>query len=75
MAFRCLDEIKQRPHLRQVPILIITAKDILPEDRLRLNHQIAAIIQKGPAQRDTLLQEVREQLQNRRASETTMPPS
>lgn len=73
-GFQVLDEIKQREHLRQVPILIITAKDILPEDRERLNHQISAIIQKGPAQRDALLQEVREQLQNHRANEAATAP-
>jgi CheY-like chemotaxis protein len=53
-GFQVLEEIKQRPHLRHVPVLIITAKDILPEERARLNHRIAAIIQRGPAQRDAL---------------------
>ena len=60
-----LDQIKARPRLRDVPVLVITAKEILPEDRARLNSRIAAIIQKGPAQRDLLLAEVREQLQQR----------
>jgi signal transduction histidine kinase/DNA-binding response OmpR family regulator/putative methionine-R-sulfoxide reductase with GAF domain len=68
-GFQVLEEIKQRPHLRHVPVLIITAKDILPEERARLNHRIAAIIQKGPAQRDAVLQEVREQLHQRRDNE------
>src|SRR5690348_18384674 len=42
------------------------AKDIMPEDRARLNSSIAAVISKGPSQRDELLREVREQLQRRR---------
>ncbi|MDQ5851493.1 MAG: response regulator [Chloroflexota bacterium] len=65
-GFQVLDEIKRRPHLRTVPVLIITAKDILPEERARLNSRIAAVIQKGPAQRDELLREVREQLRRQR---------
>jgi len=60
-----LDQIKHRPHLRGVPVLIITAKEILPEDRVRLNSRIAAIIRKGPSQRETLLAEVRDQLVSR----------
>jgi CheY-like chemotaxis protein len=61
-----LDQIKQRQYLRSVPVLIITAKEIFPEDRARLNHRIASIIRKGPTQRDTLLAEVRAQLQRHR---------
>jgi CheY-like chemotaxis protein len=65
-GFEVLDEIKHRPKLRQVPVLIITAKDIMAEERERLNSSIAAVVNKGPAQRDELLREVREQLQRRR---------
>jgi signal transduction histidine kinase/DNA-binding response OmpR family regulator len=65
-GFEVLDEIRHRPGLRAVPVLIITAKDIMPEERERLNSRIAAIINKGPAQRDELLREIREQLRRRR---------
>jgi CheY-like chemotaxis protein len=63
-----LDEINQRPNLRGVPVLIITAKEIFPEDRARLNSRIAAIIRKGPTQRDFLLEEVRRHLQRHRGT-------
>ena len=72
-GFEVLDEIKHRPKLRQVPVLIITAKDIMPEERARLNSSIAAVINKGPAQRDDLLREVREQLQRRREQLAVAP--
>ncbi len=65
-GFEVLDAIRQMSHLQQVPVLVITAKDILPEDRARLNGRIAAIIQKGPRQREELLHEVRDILQRRR---------
>lgn len=64
-GMEALDQIKHRPHLRGVPVLIITAKEILPEDRVRLNSRIATIIRKGPTQRETLLAEVRDQLVSR----------
>jgi signal transduction histidine kinase/DNA-binding response OmpR family regulator/CHASE3 domain sensor protein len=65
-GFEALNEIKRRPQLRPVPVLIITAKDIMPEDRARLNSHIGAVVGKGPAQREELLREVSEQLQRRR---------
>jgi CheY-like chemotaxis protein len=72
-GFEVLDEIKQRPPLRHVPVLIVTAKDIVPEERARLNSSIAAVINKGPAQRVAILREVREQLQRRREQLTVVP--
>jgi CheY-like chemotaxis protein len=57
-GFAVLEAVRQRPHLHTVPILVITAKDIEREDRERLNGRIAAIIQKGPQQRDDLLREL-----------------
>ncbi|HEY0605516.1 MAG TPA: response regulator [Herpetosiphonaceae bacterium] len=65
-GFEVLDAIRRQDHLRDVPVLIITAKDIFPEDRERLNGRISAIIQKGPRQREELLLEVRETLNRRR---------
>jgi len=57
-GFAVLEAVRQRPHLHAVPILVITAKDIEREDRERLNGRIAAIIHKGPQQRDELLREL-----------------
>lgn len=65
-GFEVLDVLRRQEHLREVPVLIITAKDIFPEDRERLNGRISAIIQKGPRQREDLLLEVRETLNRRR---------
>lgn len=65
-GFEVLDALRRQEHLKDVPVLIITAKDIFPEDRTRLNGRISAIIQKGPRQREELLLEVRETLNRRR---------
>ena len=74
-GFEVLDEIRRRAGLRQIPVIIITAKDIEAEDRERLNAGFAAVINKGPAQRGELLREVRENLRRRREHLTVAQPS
>ncbi len=64
-GFEVLDSVRSLAQLKDVPVLIITAKDILAEDRARLNGRIAAIIQKGPRHREELLQEVQHTLRRR----------
>jgi CheY-like chemotaxis protein len=65
-GFEVLDGVRTYEQLKNVPVLIITAKDVQDEDRTRLNGRIAAIIEKGPRQREDLLQEVRQTLRRRR---------
>ncbi len=72
-GFDVLEAVRMRPHLRDVPILVVTAKDIDPEDRQRLNGRIAAIIQKGPQQRDALLRELAERLRAHQRPHTAQP--
>jgi CheY-like chemotaxis protein len=72
-GFAVLEVVRARPHLREVPVLVITAKDIAPEDRQRLNGRIAAIIQKGPQQRDELLRELAERLRLHQRQAEALP--
>jgi GAF domain-containing protein/DNA-binding response OmpR family regulator len=44
---------------RAIPIIVVTAKDLTPDDRQRLNGYVEAILQKGASSRDALLAEVR----------------
>ncbi len=44
---------------RTIPIIVVTAKDLSPDDRQRLNGCVEAILQKGASSRDALLAEVR----------------
>ena len=43
---------------RAIPVVVITAKELTAEDRLRLNGYVARILQKGAYTRDALLREV-----------------
>ena len=73
-GFAVLEAVRGRPHLHAVPILVITAKDIEREDRERLNGRIAAIIQKGPQQRDELLRELAARLRaHQRQADVAQP--
>jgi CheY-like chemotaxis protein len=45
---------------RSLPIVVITAKDLTPEDHERLNGYVARVLQKGALTRDALLGEVRD---------------
>ncbi len=45
---------------RTIPIVVVTAKDLSPEDRQRLHGYVEIVLQKGANSRDSLLAEVRE---------------
>ncbi len=57
-GFEFLAEVRRHPSWREIPILVLTAKDLTDEDRRRLNGEVERIIQKGAYDRDELLREV-----------------
>jgi len=58
-GFEFIQELRKRPGCREVPVIVLTAKDITEEDRRRLDGQVARILQKGPMSREELIAEVR----------------
>jgi len=61
-GFGFVAELRRNPDWRAIPIVVVTAKDVTPEDRRRLNGQVETVIAKGGAAREALLSEVRELL-------------
>ncbi len=59
-GFEFIRELEAREEWQQIPVIVITAKDISGEDRLRLNGRVEKILQKGAYSREQLLTEVRE---------------
>jgi CheY-like chemotaxis protein len=65
-GFEFLDELRQRPELQSIPVVVLTAKDLTEEDRLFLNGSlllsgcVKRVLQKGNFSLDTLLHEVRD---------------
>jgi PAS domain S-box-containing protein len=59
-GFQFIAALQQHPDWRSLPIIVVTAMDLAPGDRLRLNGQVEQIMQKGSYHRDDLLREVRD---------------
>jgi len=55
-GFEFLDEWRSRVEWRDIPVLVITAKDLTDEDRERLNGGVERIIQKS--ERDEMLRKL-----------------
>ena len=58
-GFQFLDALRSRPDHRTVPVVVVTAKDVTPLDRERLNGRVLRILHKGDFRRADLLREVR----------------
>ncbi|GEM_PF-1326966 len=61
-GFQFVDEFRRRATWLQIPIVVLTAKDITLDDRARLQHSVKTIFQKGSYKRDELLAEISNQL-------------
>jgi len=58
-GFELVADLRSREEWRDIPVVVLTAKEITHEDRQRLNGYVTQIIQKGANSRDALLAEVR----------------
>jgi CheY-like chemotaxis protein len=58
-GFEFMAEFHQRPDCRQVPVIVITSKDVTEEDRRRLDGQVARILQKSSMSTADLVVEIR----------------
>jgi PAS domain S-box-containing protein len=57
-GFGLTEEIRRNEAWSEIPILVLTAKDLTEEDRLRLNGEVLCYLRKGAATRDELLREI-----------------
>lgn len=58
-GFDFVAELRKHEVWQALPVVILTAKDITPEDRSQLNGQVERIVQKGAYNRDQILHEIR----------------
>ncbi len=59
-GFEFLEELRRRPDWRDIPVAIITAKDLTDEDRSRLNGEVERVIRKSG--RDEMLRQLNGEL-------------
>jgi PAS domain S-box-containing protein len=69
-GFGFAEELRRHPAWREIPILVVTAKDLSEQDRKRLNGHILGILQKGPYTREQLVTEIRREVVGRVRQET-----
>jgi DNA-binding response OmpR family regulator len=58
-GFEFMHVLRERRDGKQIPVIVITAKDVTAEDRERLNGQVARILQKGSVSTDQLVAQIR----------------
>jgi threonine synthase len=62
VGFQVIEHLKADPDLRHVPVIVLTAKDLTPDERQRLTGRIVSLLQKGSFLNDELLQRILETL-------------
>ena len=64
-GFDVVEALRINPATAGIPILVVTAKRITPEDRARLNGYVAQIMEKAEFNRDRFMVEVRRAMSGR----------
>jgi len=57
-GFEFLVEMRARAEWRDIPVLVVTAKDLTAAERTRLNGDVERVLQKGSSELDEMLQEI-----------------
>ncbi|MDE3197743.1 MAG: response regulator, partial [Acidobacteriota bacterium] len=55
-GFELLDRLHASDKWQQLPVVVVTAKDLTPEDRARLNGHVDRVLQKGAYQKKELVE-------------------
>jgi threonine synthase len=58
-GFSVLDALKANTETASIPVIVVTAKSLTREEKLRLDGQIQKLMQKGDFLNDELLKEIR----------------
>ena len=62
-GFEFVLEMRKRDAARAIPIVVVTAKDVTEDERRRLSGDVVGLIQKRGMNRESLLAQVREQVE------------
>jgi threonine synthase len=57
-GFTLLEIVKEEEELRNVPVIVVTAKDLTPAERRRLDGQVESLLQKGSFMEEDLLDNI-----------------
>lgn len=59
-GFGFLHAVAQHPEYREIPVVVVTAKDLTPEERRMLGSRVDQVVEKGAIDRDRLLSDIAE---------------
>jgi CheY-like chemotaxis protein len=59
-GFQFVARLREHLEWRKIPVVVLTAKDVTNEDRIRLHHLVQNVFQKGAYDRERLLSEIHE---------------
>jgi CheY-like chemotaxis protein len=62
-GFQFLEALRAQAAWRSIPVVVVTAKDLTVEDRVRLTGHVEAVLHKGAYDREALLRTVRDLVQ------------
>jgi PAS domain S-box-containing protein len=74
-GFEFMDVLRQKPEYANIPVVVITAKDLTKEDRARLQGCVANIVEKGSMDRHQLLENISRLVAGNLTSVANPPPS
>jgi threonine synthase len=57
-GFTVLDALRADPATHDIPVIVVTAKELTPDERARLSGQIESLLQKGAFMDDNLLDDI-----------------
>jgi CheY-like chemotaxis protein len=56
-GFQFVEELRTRAEWRELPVIVVTAKDLTADERLRLSGHVGIVLRKGRYQTEELLRE------------------
>jgi CheY-like chemotaxis protein len=73
-GFQVLHHIRAEPTLKELPILVMTAKSLTPSELCLLSRETQALLQKNGSWQKQLLVEIGRVVQNRRLAKSAGQP-
>jgi CheY-like chemotaxis protein len=58
-GFEFLMQLRSQPRWRELPVIVVTAKELTEEDRLQLSGKVEQVLEKGAYTREELIELVR----------------
>ncbi len=74
-GFEFLHELRQNPSWRDIPVIVLTSKDLSNDERARLSGEADVVLQKGAVEREALLREVARRVAVRVGSDASAAPA